>query len=108
MNWLIGLNLNYTLHDLSLAGLDPALPFFATNSLSNKLDATDAHFVDVIHTNIGYFGKIEASGHFDFYMNGGQTQPACYNHKSKYPPHAKYFSLFAFAKSASIQAIFVV
>lgn len=66
-----------------IAGLDPALPFFATNAPSQKLDATDAHFVDVIHTNAGYFGKIEPSGHLDFYINGGQSQPACSNHKSK-------------------------
>lgn len=80
------------MHDLNVLGLDPALPFFATNSPSKKLDATDAHFVDVIHTNAGYFGKIEASGHVDFYMNGGQTQPACYDHQSKYlVMSAKYF-----------------
>lgn len=80
-------------------GLDPALPFFATNAPSQKLDATDADFVDVIHTNAGYFGKIEASGHLDFYMNGGQTQPACYNHKSKYRAKVFYRRRFV-AKNA--------
>lgn len=60
-----------------LTGLDPALPFFTTTSRASKLDRTDARFVDVVHTNAGIFGKIETSGHIDFYMNGGQTQSAC-------------------------------
>ncbi|XP_071455082.1 pancreatic triacylglycerol lipase-like [Hetaerina americana] len=60
-----------------ITGLDPALPFFASLRRSWKLDASDAHFVDVIHTNSGVFGKIEATGHVDFYVNGGRNQPAC-------------------------------
>lgn len=59
------------------------MPFFVTNKPNRKLDKTDADFVDVIHTNSGIFGKIEPSGHIDFYVNGGQTQPICKNHKSK-------------------------
>lgn len=58
-------------------GLDPALPFFTTVDHRSKLDKSDARFVDVIHTNVGVFGKIEPSGHIDFYVNGGQTQLAC-------------------------------
>lgn len=65
-------------------GLDPALPFFASGDINWKLDKTDAGFVDIIHTNAGIFGKIEPSGHVDYYVNGGQIQPACVNHKSKY------------------------
>lgn len=42
-----------------------------------KLDASDASFVDVIHTNVGVFGKVETTGHADFYVNGGTTQKAC-------------------------------
>lgn len=61
----------------SVAGLDPALPFFATLNDQWKLDPSDAEFVDVIHTGAGYFGKIEAAGHVDFYINGGYIQPAC-------------------------------
>uniref|UniRef100_A0A182MGH1 Lipase domain-containing protein n=1 Tax=Anopheles culicifacies TaxID=139723 RepID=A0A182MGH1_9DIPT len=41
------------------------------------MDQSDADFVDVIHTNAGVYGKIEACGHVDFYMNGGQNQPGC-------------------------------
>ncbi|XP_049778093.1 inactive pancreatic lipase-related protein 1-like [Schistocerca cancellata] len=60
-----------------LTGLDPAMPLFATPWKSNKLDSTDAVFVDVIHTNAGSKGKIDASGDVDFYTNGGFQQPGC-------------------------------
>lgn len=66
-----------------LTGLDPALPFFTTLNHRSKLDRSDARFVDVVHTNAGVFGKIEPSGHIDFYLNGGQTQPACVGDMSK-------------------------
>jgi hypothetical protein len=62
-------------------GLDPALPFFASLSRSWKLDANDARFVDVIHTNVGVLGKVDNTGHADFYVNGGSVQPACNNSK---------------------------
>jgi hypothetical protein len=69
-------------------GLDPALPLFATLSDAWKLDSGDADFVDVIHTNGGIFGKIEAAGHADFFVNGGSFQPACAGHGSEY--HVQY------------------
>lgn len=67
-----------------LTGLDPALPFFATLKDEWKLDPGDASFVDVIHTSAGVFGKIEALGHVDFYVNGGSLQPDCQDKSSKY------------------------
>ncbi|XP_055857489.1 pancreatic triacylglycerol lipase-like [Episyrphus balteatus] len=60
-----------------ITGLDPALPLFITSSTDDKLDATDAEFVDVIHTNAFVQGKLERCGHLDFYMNGGIYQPGC-------------------------------
>lgn len=66
-----------------ITALDPALPFFATPLNNWKLDKTDAKFVDVIHTNGGVFGKLEYSGHADFYVNGGLLQPQCYDDQSK-------------------------
>ncbi|CRL03996.1 CLUMA_CG017114, isoform A, partial [Clunio marinus] len=65
-----------------ITGLDPALPFFATARQHWKLDSTDGNFVDVIHTNSGVYGKLEACGHIDFFMNNGQFQPACVKAKS--------------------------
>ncbi|KAJ9583668.1 hypothetical protein L9F63_021991 [Diploptera punctata] len=55
------------------------MPFFVTVDKDQKLDATDAEFVDVIHTNAFVQGKIEASGDVDFYVNGGINQPGCWN-----------------------------
>ncbi|BES94925.1 Lipase [Nesidiocoris tenuis] len=60
-----------------ISGLDPALPLYATPIDWKKLDKTDADFVDVIHTNAGVFGKLEPSGHSDFYVNGIGLQPGC-------------------------------
>jgi len=65
-------------------GLDPALPLFMTVSKDDKLDASDANFVDVIHTNALLQGKIERCGHVDFYMNGGVIQPGlCFFSKKR-------------------------
>ncbi|XP_058825776.1 phospholipase A1 4-like [Topomyia yanbarensis] len=61
-----------------ITGLDPALPLFITAGADDKLDPSDADFVDVIHTNALVQGKIERCGHVDFYMNGGIIQPGCW------------------------------
>jgi hypothetical protein len=66
-----------------VSGLDPAMPFFVTVNKDQKLDASDAAFVDVIHTNAFVQGKIEASGDVDFYVNGGISQPGCWSGPSK-------------------------
>lgn len=65
-----------------IAGLDPALPLFITASDEDKLDKSDAMFVDVIHSNALIQGKIEQCGHADFYMNGGVLQPGCFQSDS--------------------------
>lgn len=65
-----------------ITGLDPAHPFLTVNRTDNRLDTTDADFVDVIHTNSGDLLDNELSflapiGHIDFYPNGGSFQPGC-------------------------------
>ncbi|KAL3269417.1 hypothetical protein HHI36_008487 [Cryptolaemus montrouzieri] len=60
-----------------ITGLDPALPLFVNPDPHWKLDSGDADFVDVIHTSAGSFGKLEPSGHVDFYLNDGMIQPFC-------------------------------
>ena len=59
------------------------MPFFVTFNIDQKLDASDAVFVDVIHTNAFVQGKIEACGDVDFYVNGGIRQPGCWGESSK-------------------------
>ncbi|XP_064615678.1 inactive pancreatic lipase-related protein 1-like [Liolophura sinensis] len=63
--------------------LDPAEPNFKGKDKSIILDPSDAHFVDVIHSDgtpfVGLqgFGLANPAGHVDFYPNGGQHQPGC-------------------------------
>ncbi|XP_030060617.1 pancreatic triacylglycerol lipase-like isoform X1 [Microcaecilia unicolor] len=66
-----------------ITGLDPAEPYFQNTPTEVRLDASDAKFVDVIHTdtapmipNLG-FGMSQAVGHLDFYPNGGEEMPGC-------------------------------
>ncbi|XP_014247560.1 pancreatic triacylglycerol lipase-like [Cimex lectularius] len=65
-----------------ITGLDPALPLFLFGFISNKLDAEDGEFVDIVHTNGLLEGQVKPIGHVDFYMNGGVLQPGC---GSKFP-----------------------
>ncbi|CAH2238682.1 jg4356 [Pararge aegeria aegeria] len=60
-----------------ITALDPALPLFATADAREKVDSSDAHFVDILHTNALQKGKLEDSGHVDCYANGGVFQPGC-------------------------------
>lgn len=46
-----------------ITGLDPAGPLFTLSNSVDKLDKSDANFVDVIHTNKGMKGISELSGH---------------------------------------------
>ncbi|XP_066581735.1 phospholipase A1-like [Prorops nasuta] len=62
-----------------ITGLDPAHPCFSKKASNERLNKTDAPFVDIIHTNgeiIG-LGLLEPIGHIDFYPNGGKAQLAC-------------------------------
>lgn len=67
-----------TYHRIFLVGLDPAGPLFTKWPKSLKLDASDAEFVDVIHTDAGIFGYPRKIGHADFWPNQGiSPQPGC-------------------------------
>ncbi|XP_071872354.1 pancreatic triacylglycerol lipase-like isoform X1 [Bombus fervidus] len=59
-----------------ITGLDPAGPLFYI--LNQRLTSEDADFVDIIHTDAGFYGITLHSGHVDFYPNGGhRPQPGC-------------------------------
>lgn len=60
----------------TITSLEPSGPCFRKLSASERLDASDADFVQVIHTNIDGFGMATRMGHVDFYINGGEYQPS--------------------------------
>ena len=65
-----------------VTGLDPARPGFEnTVPAADRLDSTDAIFVDVITTSCGIgctsTTPDPARGTVDFYPNGGLKQPGC-------------------------------
>jgi len=71
-----------------ITGLDPMEPYFQDADPAVRLDASDANFVDVIHTDAlpfvqGNFGLgvSKPAGHLDFYPNGGELMPGCTKNK---------------------------
>ncbi|XP_023556690.1 lipase member H [Octodon degus] len=60
-----------------ITGLDPAGPLFNEKPPEDRLDPSDAQFVDVIHSDINALGYKEPLGNIDFYPNGGLDQPGC-------------------------------
>ncbi|XP_070699708.1 lipase member H [Pempheris klunzingeri] len=71
----VGANLNGLVGRIT--ALDPAGPQFTGTPPEDRLDHTDAQFVDVLHTDIDALGFRETLGHIDFYANGGTDQPGC-------------------------------
>lgn len=53
--------------------MDPALPLFGDKDDSQRIDPSDAQFVDVIHTAMGKLPSglafTEPRGHVDFYVS---------------------------------------
>lgn len=58
-----------------LTGLDPSGPCFRNLGPEDRLDESDADFVDVVNTNIDGYGMGAPVGHVNFYVNGGEYQP---------------------------------
>jgi len=50
-----------------ITGLDPANPEFQGQHISQRLDDTDARFVEAVHTNVKANGLWYPVGHVDFY-----------------------------------------
>ncbi|XP_034472928.1 pancreatic triacylglycerol lipase-like isoform X2 [Drosophila innubila] len=60
-----------------ITALDPAKPLYVTTDLAERLDPSDADFIDVIHTDIFIYGLMQPVGHVDFFPNKGVVQPNC-------------------------------
>lgn len=58
-----------------ITALDPAGPCFRNLGPADRLDKTDADFVEVLQTNIDDFGMAAPIGHINYYVNGGEYQP---------------------------------
>ncbi|XP_008552895.1 lipase member I isoform X1 [Microplitis demolitor] len=68
----------YTKYELPrITGLDPASPGFyyaRAEHINNK----SARFVDILHTDGGFYGALDNTGTADFFPNGGKRpQPGC-------------------------------
>lgn len=71
-------------------GMDPAGPCYTHPCMvgeNDRLDASDANYVQCIHSNIGFWGTVPRCGCDDFYLNSGIVQPGAFD-----PISAHYFS----------------
>lgn len=59
-----------------IIALDPAAPCFEDYNLRG-VQRDDAKLVQVIHTDVGWFGFRPKIGHIDVYPNDGKNQPQC-------------------------------
>ncbi|XP_028664828.1 phospholipase A1 member A-like [Erpetoichthys calabaricus] len=66
-----------------ITGLDPFRPSFRHTGAGQRLDYTDAQFVDIVHTNfkanepVAALGTRQPMGHVDFYVGKGHRLPGC-------------------------------
>ncbi|KAH8286434.1 hypothetical protein KR054_008906, partial [Drosophila jambulina] len=56
-----------------LTALDPS----SGDTLEHGLSASDAEFVEVVHTSAGKMGTWDRLGYVDYFPNGGESQPGC-------------------------------
>lgn len=60
----------------AIVSLEPSGPCYRNLDETDRLAASNADFVQVIHTNIDGYGMATPMGHVDFYVNGGEYQPS--------------------------------
>uniref|UniRef100_A0A182PC85 Lipase domain-containing protein n=1 Tax=Anopheles epiroticus TaxID=199890 RepID=A0A182PC85_9DIPT len=75
----------------AVIALDPAGPLFGADKPLERVDAQDAMYVEVIHTNKGLLGHRDALGQADFYPNGGRSQPGCLTNTCSHHQAVEYF-----------------
>ncbi|XP_017859862.1 PREDICTED: phospholipase A1 2 [Drosophila arizonae] len=75
----------------TIFALDPAGPAFREQSDEYRIDPSDAHYVESIHTSIG-LGFEQPVGHASFYPNFGKDQKKCYVYGCSHKRAHDYFA----------------
>ncbi|XP_036966491.1 phospholipase A1 member A isoform X1 [Acanthopagrus latus] len=88
-----------------ITGLDPAGPMFKGADTYDRLDPSDAQFVDAIHTDSDYFGISIPVGHVDFFLNGGKDQTGCA--RSRFASILIYFPVYGYVICDHMRALHV-
>ncbi|XP_029968475.1 phospholipase A1 member A-like isoform X2 [Salarias fasciatus] len=88
-----------------ITALDPAGPMFKGADTFDRLDPSDAQFVDAIHTDSDYFGISIPVGHVDFFLNGGKDQIGCA--RSRFPSILIYFPVYGYVICDHMRALHV-
>lgn len=80
----------------NFTGLDPAGLGFAEsiahNRIEERLDTTDAKYVQCVYTNSYILGTASDCGHGNFIMNGGLMQPGCVSPRCSHSRAIDYFT----------------
>ncbi|XP_050329634.1 vitellogenin-1-like [Bactrocera neohumeralis] len=76
-----------------VTGLDPALPCFNNDETLTTLSASDADFVDIIHTDPGVLGQSKATGSVDFFVGGHSAlQAGCFSVTCSHSRAVSYYA----------------
>ncbi|XP_029386225.1 phospholipase A1 member A [Echeneis naucrates] len=88
-----------------ITALDPAGPMFKGADIYDRLDPSDAQFVDAIHTDSDSFGISIPVGHVDFFLNGGKDQTGCA--RSRFASILVYFPVYGYVICDHMRALHV-
>lgn len=86
----------------AVIALDPAGPLFSVDDPVRRVDAGDAVYVEIIHTNGNTLGFNDPIGDTDFYPNGGSSQPGCGIDISGNCAHGRAHEFYAESISGSV------